>query len=261
MKGNHKQQGVSLVELLVALAILAVGLVPLLSLFTHALKTAEHANKRTIATNLARDMQEEIRSRAFSEPDDPDIPTLSSATAYFPLGTSALPFGLEEADFADGDKRIEHFDDVDDYNHWCRGNQCDECPGGSSAHEGRCWEGMPLEAYDGKKFQGAGYNHYQGFTRSVEVYNIYANISTAVVAGEIRRGDEPREHTMEIGLGDEIEPFNFYDLRDETLSDLRAPDGKSRLKVIKVTVTYTGAVTPHITVEDTGLIVLPVREE
>lgn len=258
MKFMRAQQGVSLIELLVAMGILAVALVPLLSLFTQSLRTAERSNKRTIAIHLARDLQEEIRARAFWEPDEGDIPALSSDTAYFPNGTTAQPFGLEEGTFGSTDTRWSKFDDIDDYNHWCRGKDCTECPT-TPTYDGRCQNDTPLEAYDGTEYKGAGYPRYENFTRMVEIYNIYPNLSTEVSAGENRRGDEPRQHTMNIGGDDKV--FDFYDLQDDTLTTLKALGGKTRVKVIKVTVTYTGPLTAALGVEDTGIAILPIREE
>lgn len=254
MEWIRKQLGVSLVELLVALAILAIALVPLLSLFLHALKTTEHSNKRTIAINLARDMQEEIRSREFAEP-------------YIDALGGPSVVGFEEGAFVPGtDSRLTKLDDVDDYDGWCRGQDCD-CTGITS---GVCVDNSPLEAYDGTTYDGAGYPHYQGFTRMVEVFNIWPNISTAVAAGEIRKGTEPKKHEVEVGTGAyrAKEPFNFYDLRTGSFSNLTTnfsnrgiARGNSRLKVVKVTVTYKGAVTPDITIEDVALVALPVSRE
>ena len=257
MQRLRKQHGVSLIELLVAVAILAIALVPLLSIFVHALKMTEHSNKRTIAINLARDLQEEIRAKEFTEPDPP---ALSSDTLYFPKGTTALPFGLEEGTFGTGDTRWTKFDDVDDYDGWCRGQDC-TCVD-PQLSDGRCKDGSPMETYDGRPYQGAGYPNYFGFTRMVEVYNIFPNVSTVVVAGETRRGGEPREHQMLVGTEDTS--FNFYDLRDDSIAGLSndpikgSAQGKSRLKAVKITVTYKGAVTPNIGIEDIGLVVLPI---
>ena len=256
MEWIRKQLGVSLIELLVALAILAIALVPLLSLFLHALRMTEHSNKRTIAINLARDLQEEIRSKEFAEPytDALDGPT---------------GVGFEEGTFVVGtDTRLIKLDDVDDYDGWCRGQDCTACDGGSSG-DNLCVDNSPLEAYDGTTYDGRGYPHYQGFTRMVEVFNIFPNISTRVVAGEIRRGNEPKAHDIMVGKGDyrADEPFNFYDLRTDNFENLTSnysrgiARGNSRLKVVKVTVTYRGAVTPDIKIEDVALIALPISRE
>ncbi|PID58317.1 hypothetical protein CSB45_04420 [candidate division KSB3 bacterium] len=234
MKSIRSQQGVSLIELLVALAILAVALIPLMSLYTHAVRTAEHAHKRTIAVNLARDLLEEIRAKAFSEPDPNQL--------YYPNTTTAQPFGIEESFYNSALGRWGQFDDVDDYDGWCRGKECG---------------GQALEAYDAEKYAGNGFPRYHNFTRRVQVYNIYPNISTQVAAGENRRGSEPRSHNMTIGGNSQA--FDFYDLRDQTLPSLKAPNGTTRQKVVQVTVTYTGPVTPPLGVKETAIVVLPLR--
>jgi len=260
MEWIRKQLGVSLIELLVALAILAIALVPLLSLFLHALKMTEHSNKRTIAINLARDLQEEIRSKQFVDPSHDDA-----------LGGPSI-VTFEEGTFVVGtDTRLTKLDDVDDYDGWCRGQDCTACDGTSST-DNLCVDDSPLQAYDGTTYDGRGYPHYQGFTRKVAVFNVWPNLSTTVSAGEVRRGNEPKEHQIAIGAADsayrEDVSFNFYDLRADNFENLtgsRSPygiaRGNSRLKVVKVTVTYTGAVTPDINIEDIALVVLPVSRE
>lgn len=260
MRWIRKTDGVSLIELLVAVAILAVALIPLLGLFLQGLKATEHSHKRTIAINLARDLQEEIRSKSFTEPNPP---ALSGSALYYPNGTTMLPFGFDESPFGTGDTRWAKFDDADDYNGWCRGQDCN-CSAATLA-SGLCVNNSPLESFNGKKYTGQGYTQYQGFTRKAEVYNVFPNISTRLVAGETRRGSEPREHNLTVGS--DLTTFNFYDLRDQSIPGLRndprkgSAQGRSRLKVVKVTVIYKGPVTPLITVEDIGLVVLPLREE
>jgi prepilin-type N-terminal cleavage/methylation domain-containing protein len=134
----HNTRGMSLIELLVAVAVLLVGIIPLLGLFLQSLQTVEKANKMTIANNLARDLSEEIRSRAFW---DPDLANSADADSYFPNTTVPEPFGLESGEtFAYGDKRIEKLDDVDDYNGWCRGTDCD-CTGKPA---GLCQDNTPI---------------------------------------------------------------------------------------------------------------------
>jgi prepilin-type N-terminal cleavage/methylation domain-containing protein len=253
MEWIRKQLGVSLIELLVALAILAIALVPLLSLFLHALKMTEHSNKRTLAINLVRDIQEEIRSREFAEPYEDALG-----------GPSVV--GFEETPFVPGtDSRLTKLDDVDDYNSWCRGQDC-QCggtePDTGVSTDGLCDDNSPLEAYDGTTYDGRGYPLYLGFTRMVEVYNIWPNVSTT-------SGREAPEHWIALGAGSyrKDEPFNFFDLREENFPNLTScaakgsAKGNSRLKVVKVTVTYTGAVTPDVKIEDTALVVLPVSRE
>lgn len=267
MEYLRKQQGMSLVELLVAVAVLLFGLVPLMSLFWQALKMTEQSHKRTIAISLMRDMQEEIRSKAFFDPDESSWPTLSGKAVYFPSGTTATPFGLEGSAFGSSDTRLTKLDDADDYNGWCRGQDC-ECggtpPNTGSSSDGLCQDETFLEAYDGEKYVGGLFPSYQGFTRRVEIFNIYPNLSTQVTANEDRRGSEPRSHLMELGVGDNRETirFNFYDLREENFDNLRAgADGKTRLKVVRVIVSYQGPVTPDVWVDDFALLTMPMSKE
>lgn len=68
-----KNDGFSLIEVLVSLTILAVGLLALALLQTTAIKGNEIANKSTVATELSQDMLEQLRRVAWvnilSQPD------------------------------------------------------------------------------------------------------------------------------------------------------------------------------------------------
>lgn len=244
MQGNRPQRGVSLVELLVAMAILATVLTPLLGIFMQALKTSMHANRRTIARSLAREMVEEIRSKPFIDP----LISLRTGTMY-PRGTTPQPFGFNASGENDGTynqavSRLRQFDDVDDYNGWCRGPRCN-CAGVTPA--GICDATLPLEDYNGTRYAGTGFAHYQGFTRQVQVFNVTPAT--------------PGTHSMEIGRGayrDE-KNFRFYDLRSEQMT--AAANGMTNLKAIRVTVTYSGGTTPEFSIEDVALTVLPVGRD
>jgi prepilin-type N-terminal cleavage/methylation domain-containing protein len=277
MEWRGKQQGMSLIELLVALAILGVALVPMLAVFTHALKTTEHSNRRTIAENLVRDLQEEIRSKAFSEPNPTDYLPALVGTDYYPNWTTPQSTGCEECNssksgtkgagvpFSTTDTRLKKFNDVDDYDGWCEGSGC--TTGGCTASAiawGLCGTNVnpAIEAYDGTPYTGKGYPHYQGFTRMVQVFNIFPNVSAT-------KGREPRSHNMWLGVGTyrKASPFNFYDLRDERgfknlTSDRRwgRARGKTDLKIVQVTVTYQGGFTPNFTIEDRALVAAPLSD-
>lgn len=86
--GRHricrKNDGFSLIEVLVSLTILAVGLLGLMLLQTTAIKGNEIANKSTVATELAQDMLEQFRRVAWAN-------VLSQAdTTAFNTGTTPV---------------------------------------------------------------------------------------------------------------------------------------------------------------------------
>ena len=267
------ERGMSLVELLVALAILAVALTPLLGIFMHGIRTAEKANKLTIAMSLARDMTEEIRSLPFWDP----YYSIEghSKNRYLPIGTTMQPgFGYDKngatATYLTAKSRSEQLDDVDDYNGWCRGKKC-VCPTGTPA--GICGTtptdieaGMSLDALDATKFKFDGQSgrpKYDGFTQSVRVYNI--SLKNITGQHEINFNIPSTYSTPQ------WKDFLFYDLRDEAklhnMTMIRKRDGtkqfargRTRLKLIEVTVTYDGPLAAGVSYTDIGMAVLPISQ-
>jgi prepilin-type N-terminal cleavage/methylation domain-containing protein len=236
-----KEQGLSLVELLVALAILAVGIVPLIRVLVYGLDTGNRANKMTIVTNLARDMAEEMRSQSFSEEFVYPDPSCSVDTAYPQVVTTAQCFGREggsedESFTVSKGGRIKVFDDIDDYDGWCRG---EDCIGGFK----------PLETYDGFQYNGQqGYPFYHGFTRRVRVHNIDA--ADAYVTEF--RADPFSDYTST----DSTQLIKRYDF-DNWSTITIGQRGLTPLKRIEVTVTYNGPVTKGIEVIDVSYAVMP----
>ena len=244
------EEGMSLVELLVALAILAVALTPLLGIFIHGLRTAEKAHKLTIATYLARDLGEEIRSLPFWEPSSA-LDENVVQTFYPYVSTAAQPFGVDTNDaFASATGR-KALDDVDDFNGWCRGVEC-VCTGVTPAD--LCKNNSDLEMYDGKKYDGLnGRPKYEGFTRSVKIYNIMPPTGT----------DAP-EHKIDFNIdtakfpkADRFKTFLLYDMRDAQLQLYTTVPGLSRMKVIEVNVKYKGPIAAGVNYTDRGIAFLP----
>jgi prepilin-type N-terminal cleavage/methylation domain-containing protein len=234
-------RGMSLIELLVAVAILLVGIIPLLALFLQGLQTLEKSNKMVIANNLARDLSEEIRSRAFWDPTFAYDPV--QRDTYFPNTTVPQPFGFSGT-YNTASARIAQLDYVDAYNGWCRGVNCD-CTGKPA---GLCQTNAPLETYDGKKYGvDAGYPALPGFTRSVSVFNIIPTSKDIVYPNFTT-------HLVKITLPNttSMTPFRFYNLQDSQLLNpaIRGVPGRTYVKVIQVTVTYQGHVVPYIRVDD-----------
>ena len=60
-------RGLTLVEVLIALALLAVALLPVMIGFSQALVTTSQSSITTAATSLARDKVEELKARVFAD--------------------------------------------------------------------------------------------------------------------------------------------------------------------------------------------------
>jgi type II secretory pathway pseudopilin PulG len=248
---KNRERGLSLVELLVAITVLLLGVVPLMRLFMFSLRTGNRAHKMSVATNLARGIAEEIRTKAFSEEftvgfaDDPDY--------YYPNTTTSQSFGLEET-FGTSDVRFNVFDDVDDYNNWCRGRDCD-CTGITPAT--LCATSTP-ETHDGHPYDGSdGYPDYNGFTRRIQVFNLF-------VLPELTYERTPYENISTPIL---INRFNF---EESNFPNLTVNDdgvhalGHTPLKVIDVMVTYrapVGITREDVEVHDVSMSVMPLVAE
>ncbi len=86
---NKQESGFTYVEVIIAMVLLSVCLAPLLIMFPTGSKEGQLATLYTRATNLAEDMMEEIKGKAFEDPSSPD-----------------------------GESFRKDFDDVDDYDDW-----------------------------------------------------------------------------------------------------------------------------------------------
>lgn len=245
---SHTERGVSLVEVLVASAILLIALVPMVQIFLYAMRTASRADKMTQLTNLARDMSEEIRSQYFTD----ELARYNETTyaGIFAEETALSSFGLETGESnttpayttANGG-RIAIFNDVDDYDGWCRGVNC-STP-------------APLETYDGIVYSSAnGFPPYVGYTQQVKVRNVWALSSEQIVKTPFLSG----------GLADQMtfkrytfENWSAYRINPDTSSRFLGKDatGRSLLKIIEVTMTYDGPGNEHLEVKDVSLAIRP----
>jgi prepilin-type N-terminal cleavage/methylation domain-containing protein len=111
-----KEKGFSMIELLISTVIFSMGVLSLAQVFILGVNTIHKSKFQIRATNLAREMMEEIQSKAFDEtmvgldPSAQQIPTSftnyavsEDTTSGFPLDAGE-PNGLRSA-----------FDDIDDY--------------------------------------------------------------------------------------------------------------------------------------------------
>ena len=271
---NTKEQGLSLVELLVASAILLIAIIPLMRVLMFGLETGNRANKLTIATNLARDMSEEIRTQAFSEEFARVKPEYSLDNVYpnkddKPQHVGKDPGEEESKTLTDGG-RVRVFDDVDDYDGWCRGD-CNDTPGDTS-------DDTYLETFDGYQYSGSqGYPPYLGFTRKVRVFNLdvaerhisefqkdpFANYTGTTNKNFIKRYIFENATSIKItsqfrvGTSDEI-IVTSTDAPLNVKKDKTSVEGLSPIKRIEVTVTYNGSGTKGVKVTDVSYAVMPL---
>lgn len=99
-----KQDGFSLLELLLALTVLGITIVPILKVFMLTTKLTGYSNNEIQASQLAQDLMEEIVSLPFTDPQSPGS------------------FGCEEIPVQPSAGRLL-FDDVDDYTIYTQENK------------------------------------------------------------------------------------------------------------------------------------------
>lgn len=265
---SASSRGVTIVELLVAMAVLSFGILPLVSIFIYALRVSERSNKMTMALNLARDMSEEIRANAFWDPDIANDPT--EKIKYYPLkevDPLPQPFGLETGEDYIG-SRLASFDDVDDYNGWCRGPKCTDC----TALAGHLCQVTEYDQnYNGNLYDGTnGHPLYRNFTRRVRVFNIFQNTSSAKTSShQIRFGSFSTKTFNFFDFRDGYDARSGYSVSDDIMKNLTTNGlqrnqharGMTRLKVIEVSVEYTGQAAGTVGVKDVSFAVQPISEK
>lgn len=126
-KKNNK--GFTLAEVLVAVVVIIIALVPLITVFGQGVKRGKTPQQITVATALAQDLLEEIMAKKFDEdPSNPDTPG---------------NLGPDRFESRTGTPPNRNYDDVDDYKNYT--------------------ESPP------KEMDGTTMTEYTGFTRTVAV--------------------------------------------------------------------------------------------
>lgn len=88
MSRQLNEKGFTLVELLVALTIMAIGILAVVQMQIVALKSNSIANRLSVATSLAQEVMEDIQSWDVNTPPVPGAFTANSAAVpYTRLGT------------------------------------------------------------------------------------------------------------------------------------------------------------------------------
>ncbi|MBI5555869.1 MAG: prepilin-type N-terminal cleavage/methylation domain-containing protein [Elusimicrobia bacterium] len=99
-----KNTGFSLAEILVAVVVIAIALVPLIVVLGQGVKRGKDPQKITVATMLAQDLMEEIMPKLFDEnPSNPDSPA---------------GLGPETGETRSGTPPNGNYDDVDDFRNY-----------------------------------------------------------------------------------------------------------------------------------------------
>ena len=89
---RSRQEGFSMIEVLIAIVVLAIGLLGFALLQTTNLRYTQSANNRTLATNLAYSLLDQMRTNRLSAADYASAGfaanTLSAAACAAPAGTA-----------------------------------------------------------------------------------------------------------------------------------------------------------------------------
>lgn len=107
-----RNRGFSLIELMVAMAVLAVGLIAMAPLVTMAISRGAHARKVTAAQHLAQDLLERLRAEIRYDGGVTSNPTLAEGDEW---KFDSLPH-MPDADEAEEDCQLG-FDDGVDYDY------------------------------------------------------------------------------------------------------------------------------------------------
>ncbi len=136
---NRFSKGFSLAEVLVAVVVIAVALVPVIMVFSQGVKQGKTPQQITVATMLAQDLLEEIMPKKFDEnPVNPVAP---------------VSLGPDTGETRSGLPTTRNYDDVDDYRNYT--------------------ESPPREV------DGTAMTEYTGYTRTVAVdYVSETNVDT-----------------------------------------------------------------------------------
>lgn len=104
LKLANKISGFSLAEVLVAVGVIAIALVPLIVVFSQGVKQGKTPQKITVASMLAQDLLEEIMAKKFDE---------NPVTPVTPAN-----LGPDTGETRSGLPTNRNYDDVDDYQNY-----------------------------------------------------------------------------------------------------------------------------------------------
>lgn len=91
------ESGYSLVEVMVAIIILAIAIIPMVGMFDTGLKAALLGSNYDKARSLANEELEEIRALPYSSPDELALNTANSVVEIYPPGTKPCTGPIDPA--------------------------------------------------------------------------------------------------------------------------------------------------------------------
>ncbi|MBI5573251.1 MAG: prepilin-type N-terminal cleavage/methylation domain-containing protein [Elusimicrobia bacterium] len=103
-----KKKGYTLVEIMIAMVVLVLGLIPLVKLIGDSLVATSDLGSRSVANELAQDLMEEIKQRKWDENAGADGLTATASRSAINLAASM--------DAGESAANKTTFDDIDDYN-------------------------------------------------------------------------------------------------------------------------------------------------
>lgn len=122
MRIRSRLRGLSLIEVVIFIAVLAVGFAGMLILYNQVTRSSVDPLVRKQALAVAQSLLEEIELMPFTycDPDDANVTTATSA-AIGPTGCATTPEGLGPEGAETRYSNTQRFDNVSDYQGFCMG--------------------------------------------------------------------------------------------------------------------------------------------
>lgn len=127
MRNRPRHRGLSLIEVVIFVAVLAVGFAGMLILYNQVTRSSVDPVVRKQALAIAQSMLEEIELMPYTycDPDDANVTTATSSA-----GCATTPEALGKEPGETRYNNTQRFDNVNDYRDFCMGPGC---PAGSDA--------------------------------------------------------------------------------------------------------------------------------
>lgn len=177
-------RGITLIETIIAVAVLCVALLPLVSVFILGTKGMVGIDKANVAMQLARELMDEIKDKYWDEWNSPYKETGEDTDLRWRKEVAVPKKDRSQVGPDKGERRRGQFDDIDDYDGWKEG--------------WRGWPGYPeyLMNINGKPYDGKyGRPDYTRYKRRVRVRYVQGDKGKPDELTELRRKVEGQNAT------------------------------------------------------------------